>query len=64
MENIIAINEVGTSKSQIRPQGDPVITYLVNVESSKGLLTLEFTEKAARDMSAHLTHLLPKSTEE
>ena len=63
MQNTITIHSVSTSESMIRPQGDPVVVYLVNVVSSDGPLTLEFPEEAARHMSAQLATLLPNRTE-
>ena len=59
MPRTIAIHSVSTSETVIRPQDDPVVLYLVNVVSSDGPLTLEFPERAARDISAQLAGLLP-----
>ncbi len=64
MQKIITIHRVLTSESQFHQEGQPGFVYRVTVDSSDGLLTLEFPEKQARYMSALLTGALPKKVEE
>ena len=64
MQKTITIHRVITSESQLRQEGKPEFVYRVTVESSDGLLTLEFPEKPARDMAALLTGTLPKKVKE
>ncbi len=64
MQKIITIHRVLTSESQSHQEGQPGFVFHVTVDSSDGLLTLEFPEKQARYMSALLTGALPKKAEE
>ncbi len=64
MQKTITIHSVFPSEGQHHRDDKPGFTCLINVDSSDGLLTLEFPEEAARAMSSMLSAMLPNRTEE
>ncbi len=64
MQKTITIHSVFPSEGQHHRDDKPGFTCLINVDSSDGLLTLEFPEKPARDTSAQLATMLPNGAKE